>query len=42
MNLKKEKKHPRGRITINYDEDANNDTFDYFEDDDPFKEIIIS
>ena len=42
MNPKKEKDNPREKITINYNEKVDTDTFDYFEEDDPFKEIIIS
>jgi len=29
-------------VKINYDEDVETDTFDYFEDDDPFKNIKIT
>jgi hypothetical protein len=48
MNLKKSKKefekdnnNADQKPKINYNEDIETDTFDYFEHDDPFKEIII-
>jgi len=42
METKKKKFRPGIDFKIDYDSDAETDIFDYFEDDDPFKEIIIS
>ena len=41
MKSEKDKKNPHQKVKINYNEDIETDTFDYFEDDDPFKEIIV-
>ena len=44
-NSKKEKKHPKQSVKINYNEDIDynaglSSKFDYFEDEDPYKEIM--
>ena len=42
MSTQKVKNNSSKKVKINYNEELETDTFDYFEDDDPFKEIIIS
>ena len=42
MDKQDDKNNLAKKVKINYDSEIETDTFDYFEDDDPFKEIIIS
>jgi len=44
-NSKKEQKKPKQKVNINYNEDIDHNAglsskFDYFEDEDPYKEIM--
>ena len=42
MDRKKKRNFQQEEVKINYNEEIETDTFDYFKDDDPYKEIIIS
>jgi|GEM_PF-4727673 len=42
MSQREVHKEKKKKVEINYNEEVETDVFDYFEDDDPFKEIIIS
>lgn len=41
MNKKEDNNNLTKKVKINYNSEIETDTFDYFEDDDPFKEIIV-
>lgn len=42
MSRQEDKKNLNKKVKINYNSEIETDTFNYFEDDDPFKEIIVS
>lgn len=41
MRNQEDKSNLNKKVKINYNEEIETDTFDYFEDDDPYKEIIV-